>query len=67
MTHQITLNVLTAKQSGAKQSPYHVWLIKALFSQDGVPSEEEISQIELVGFECKKKNKKTQNNRFLTP
>ena len=54
LTHQITLNVLTAKQSGAKQSPYHVWLIKALFSQDGIPSEEETSQIESVGFECKK-------------
>ena len=60
MTHQITLNVLTAKQSRAKQSPYHGWLIKALFSQDGVPSEEETSQIESVGFECKKNKKDSQ-------
>ena len=60
MTHQITLNVLTAKQSGAKQSPYHVWLIKALSSQDGVPCEEETSQIESVGFEYKEKKKDSE-------
>ena len=40
--------------------PTMAGLFKALFSQDGVPSEEETSQIESVGFECKKNKKDSQ-------
>lgn len=51
MTHQITLNVLTAEQSEAKQSP----LLK-LFpsSRHCIPCKEETLQIESVGLKKKK-------------
>lgn len=57
LTHQITFNVLTAKQSRAKQSPYHAWLIKAFFQQDGVPCKKKTSQIVSVGFKYQKKKR----------
>lgn len=52
MTHQITLNVLTAEQSEAKQSP----LLKLfLSSRHCIPCKEETLQIESVGLKKKKK------------